>query len=341
MTTLTAKVAAELADKCETTLVNWSAGRDVRGLRWKTVRWRGVLRTVRALLCGGRVKDADFYYAVSSGSGLLYDMLLVGLAKALGYRPVLHHHVYYYIDRFDWRAKRLFRIAGSEAIHVVHCPLMAEDLRRRYPACRQCLTLSPNIACEIIPSNAPRQPRPFTIGFLSNLTRDKGLDDVAETFARLVAVAPQARLVLAGPCSTADARKLVNRALNRWPENAEYRGPVYGDAKDEFFRNIDAFVYPTRSDSWGIVVSEALASGAPVVVRSRGCLPYIVQGNCGVVIDKDDDFAIAAANILARWSREPDVFNEAVDAARRRSAELHAEATDEIKSFAARLQNLA
>ncbi|MBX3426440.1 MAG: glycosyltransferase family 4 protein [Pirellulales bacterium] len=341
MTALTAKVAAELADKCETTLVNWSAGRDVRGLRWKVVRWRGVLRTVRALLSGGRIKDADFYYAVSSGSGLFYDMLLVGLARALGHRPVLHHHVYYYIDRFDWRAKRLFRIAGGGAIHVVHCPLMAEDLRRRYPECRQCLTLSPNVACEIIPSNAPRLPRPFTIGFLSNLTRAKGLDDVVETFARLVAAAPQARLVLAGPCNTADAQELVDLALKRWPDNAEYRGPVYGEAKEGFFRGIDAFVYPTRSDSWGIVVSEALASGAPVVVRSRGCLPYIVQGKCGVVIDIDDDFAIAAAEILARWSREPDVFNEAVGAARRRSTELDAEATKELQSFAARLQNLA
>jgi glycosyltransferase involved in cell wall biosynthesis len=42
----------------------------------------------------------------------------------------------------------------------------------------------------------------------------------------------------------------------------------------------NAFVHASRSEQWGLVVNEAIASGLPVIVSNRcGCAPELVNGN--------------------------------------------------------------
>jgi phosphatidylinositol alpha 1,6-mannosyltransferase len=46
----------------------------------------------------------------------------------------------------------------------------------------------------------------------------------------------------------------------------ELPGILSGEALGEAFANMDAFVFPSRTDTFGLVVMEAMASGVPVVV---------------------------------------------------------------------------
>lgn len=58
----------------------------------------------------------------------------------------------------------------------------------------------------------------------------------------------------------------------------------------DYFLNADLFVHPTRKDSWGLVINEALAHGLPVVT-TKDCvagLELIKDGYNGYLFDTDD-----------------------------------------------------
>jgi glycosyltransferase involved in cell wall biosynthesis len=55
-----------------------------------------------------------------------------------------------------------------------------------------------------------------------------------------------------------------------------------------------AFVHPSTTEQWGLVVNEAIASGLPVIVSERcGCVPELVQGN-GFTFDPTDERELAS-----------------------------------------------
>ena len=55
----------------------------------------------------------------------------------------------------------------------------------------------------------------------------------------------------------------------------------------------DLFVFPSYSDSWGMAVIEAMASGLPVIVSENTGAKDAVTNDCGFVIPIDDADALA------------------------------------------------
>jgi glycosyltransferase involved in cell wall biosynthesis len=59
-------------------------------------------------------------------------------------------------------------------------------------------------------------------------------------------------------------------------------------------RSFDVFVLPTRTETFGKVVIEAMAAGCPVVVSDVGGIPEIVSGpELGTLMPPDDPRATA------------------------------------------------
>jgi glycosyltransferase involved in cell wall biosynthesis len=55
-----------------------------------------------------------------------------------------------------------------------------------------------------------------------------------------------------------------------------------------------AFVHPSTTEQWGLVVNEATASGLPVFVSNRcGCVPELVQDN-GFIFEPTDEHQLAS-----------------------------------------------
>jgi phosphatidylinositol alpha 1,6-mannosyltransferase len=86
--------------------------------------------------------------------------------------------------------------------------------------------------------------------------------------------------------------------LERKLQRADFTGELHGEFLAEAYANIDLFVFPSETDTFGNVVLEALASGTPALVTSKGGPKYLVQdGVTGFVAADTKDF-IAKAKLV-------------------------------------------
>lgn len=71
-------------------------------------------------------------------------------------------------------------------------------------------------------------------------------------------------------------------------------GMVGGWKKKGLLAGARALIFPIRwEEPFGLVVTEALASGTPVIASRRGSMPELVTGDVGVLCDTEDDFVEA------------------------------------------------
>lgn len=86
----------------------------------------------------------------------------------------------------------------------------------------------------------------------------------------------------------------------RFPD-AIFTGPKTSEALAEAYASADVFVFPSRTDTFGLVLLEALASGLPVAAYPvTGPIDIVVQGVSGAL---DEDLAKAARRAMG-LSRE-------------------------------------
>jgi glycosyltransferase involved in cell wall biosynthesis len=78
------------------------------------------------------------------------------------------------------------------------------------------------------------------------------------------------------------------------------------DEIPSYYSSAKALILPSRSETWGLVVNEAMAAGLPVIVSQRcGCADDLVtEGDNGWVFDPDAPTALT--NILLKLDRLSD-----------------------------------
>jgi glycosyltransferase involved in cell wall biosynthesis len=79
---------------------------------------------------------------------------------------------------------------------------------------------------------------------------------------------------------------------------AEFTGVLRGEALAKAYANMDIFVFPSHTDTFGNVVLEAMASGVPTIVTPDGGPPTIVRDQLTGRIVDDDNFAAAIEDLL-------------------------------------------
>jgi len=80
---------------------------------------------------------------------------------------------------------------------------------------------------------------------------------------------------------------------------AEFPGVLRGEALSRAYANMDLFVFPSHTDTFGNVVLEALASGVPAIVTPDGGPPSIIREGETGFIARDEDFAAAVTRVIA------------------------------------------
>jgi glycosyltransferase involved in cell wall biosynthesis len=94
---------------------------------------------------------------------------------------------------------------------------------------------------------------------------------------------------------------------------ADIPGIQRGEELARSYANMDVFVFPSRTDTFGNVVLEAFASGVPAVVTNAGGPKFIVNpGVTGFVAQSDSEFIEYTAKLLT----DPALRKSMADAAR-------------------------
>ena len=118
------------------------------------------------------------------------------------------------------------------------------------------------------------------IGTIAQIKHGKGIDLFLDTAERLLGRGNKVKMVIVGPKGVAEDdyfQSCVDR-INRSPlqGNVIYLGSRV-DVPD-LLASFDIFFLPTRAETFGVVVIEAMAAGVPVVVSHVGGIPEIVTG---------------------------------------------------------------
>lgn len=140
------------------------------------------------------------------------------------------------------------------------------------------------------PARAPTATRKgHVFGFLGNLGRGKGGDVLLDALARVRRETPDAQLVIIGRVHR-ELEEAVRKA------GATRVGHQPQAVVAQKLQTIDTLVLPSRFESFGMAVAEALACGVPVIVSDRvGAKDLIEQGVSGWVVPVGDATALAAA----------------------------------------------
>lgn len=80
---------------------------------------------------------------------------------------------------------------------------------------------------------------------------------------------------------------------------AEFTGVLKGEALATAYADMDLFVFPSHTDTFGNVVLEALSSGVPAVVTPDGGPCSIVRDRVTGRVARDENFAPVIAEVLA------------------------------------------
>ncbi len=130
-----------------------------------------------------------------------------------------------------------------------------------------------------------------TLVYAGRVSREKGVDVLAGAFRTLVDAGVPARLVVAGD---GPYRTTMEAELRDYP--ATFLGFVPQEELARVYATSDVFVFPSCTDTCGLVVLEAQAAGLPAIVCDRGGPRESMRpGKTGLVVPGDDRAALARA----------------------------------------------
>lgn len=136
--------------------------------------------------------------------------------------------------------------------------------------------------------NRPAEPI-FQMVFCGSFLPHKGVDLLPLILEGVVRQIPHAKLTIIGDGGSrpAVATEFQKRRLG---EAVEWCGRISQQEVANYFRHAHIFLFPTRMESFGLVIAEAMACGAvPVVTRLDGITDQIVEdGKSGMLVAVDD-----------------------------------------------------
>jgi 1,2-diacylglycerol 3-alpha-glucosyltransferase len=200
------------------------------------------------------------------------------------------------------RALRAQGVQTRIAIVPTGVPLPMSSAAPRRMTCRQGLGLDKG------------SPLCLAVG---RLAKEKNQGFLLSAFAHILPDLPNARLVLVGE---GDDRQRLERLAHSLGIDGRVRfvGAVPHEAVGDYYQAADLFLFPSTSETQGIVVLEALAAGQPVVAVTSDAAADLLDDGQGGILTPEDPVAFAQG-ALALWE-QPERRQGMAEAGRRIAA---------------------
>ena len=132
--------------------------------------------------------------------------------------------------------------------------------------------------------------------YVGRLSDEKQLEHIRPALERL----PNTRLALVGD---GPARPKLERFYADLP--VTFMGYLHGERLSQAYASADIFVFPSRLETFGLVVTEAMAAGLPVVAaRVGGVADVVSEGETGCTFESGDTVGLLEGVRQIAASRE-------------------------------------
>jgi glycosyltransferase involved in cell wall biosynthesis len=132
--------------------------------------------------------------------------------------------------------------------------------------------------------------------YVGRLVTEKGIFDLLEAYAQLNSeIRSAVGLVFVGTGS--QQAELAKRASKVTSGCIQFLNFVHREDLPAIYALADAFILPTHSDPWGLVVNEAMACSLPVIATNiAGCTVDLVEhGSNGFVVTARDKISLSCS----------------------------------------------
>ena len=184
------------------------------------------------------------------------------------------------------------------------------------------VTPYPINARKFLPSEPPQQHPPYKLMHVGRLEKRKGTHTLIEALRHVWKTEPDVHLYLFGGNGNF-GRIQIEQVLPPSVHNGRihFEGVVSRDALIEQYQSSHLYVTPTRYETFGYTILEAMACGRPVIATDIGPIPDLVRHEeTGWLVPRDDPHALAETILAAL--RQPEK-REAYGKAARRLAERY------------------
>ena len=150
---------------------------------------------------------------------------------------------------------------------------------------------------------------PNTLGFIGRFDEPrKGLAVLLAAIPKIVLEVPNLRILVAGPGNPSDFDKLVPPELR---ERITFLGRISEIEKAQFFKSISLYIAPnTGSESFGIILAEAMAARTPIVASDLPAFNKLLDdGRSGAIFasENSDDLAQTILGLLSNATKRDEI----------------------------------
>jgi glycosyltransferase involved in cell wall biosynthesis len=252
---------------------------------------------------------AALYYSGGRNGGALH------LPQVVSYHTDLPKYLHYYglgfLERFIWPILRARH--NRATINLCTSEAMVEQLQghgirnvvlwpggvdaERFRPCRHSQAMRERLSCGHAES-------PLLL-YVGRLSAEKGIENLKPLLEAL----PASRLALVGD---GPHRKVLEKHFAGLP--VILAGFLHGEELAQAYASSDILMMPSRTETLGLVILEAMASGLPVVAARAGGIPEIVkEGSTGYLFDATSE-AVAAVRELVNSPERRAAMGEAARA---------------------------
>lgn len=276
--------------------VNLSTSREMSEIGRKPLLklWR-FLRSYLTVMVKLITHRYDLAYIANTcyGIGFLKDMPFIVLCKLACPQVVLHQHnqgARFYVNRWGYHWLMPWVYNGVKVILLSWN--LYDDIKALSP--KENILICPNGIEPIVNEGHKyddweaenKKPRVF---FLSNLLREKGIIILLDAAKRLKDEGLQFYIDIVGGETVDYNRSMFQQEIDSrgLTSDVVYYGPIYGNAKEQFWKQADIFVLPTFRECFPLVVCEAMQHQLPCVATNEGAISDIIlDGLTGMIFEK-------------------------------------------------------